>query len=360
MAYLQRLAARHIRNLQPFSLAPHPRFNIVYGRNASGKTSLLEAVHIAGYGRSFRGQLRHVIRHSEEALRLHADVARPEQPPMTLVVEHRQGRTSLSGNGAGLGRASELAHILPVLLINTDSHNVIAGGPQQRRRMLDWGVFHVEHRYATVLSRYQNALRQRNLCLQDGPRATVPAHIWDDELAAGAIQIDELRRRYLADWLPFIECYLGRLLVREDVQVIYAAGWDEGAALIDVLRRDGEADRRAGYTRNGPHRANLTITVADVPAEHCLSRGQQKLMVFALAFAQAAALHARRGEPCVMLIDDLAAELDQAHRELAMEALAALGGQAFVTVTEDSLLPPVARETGSMFHVEHGTAVEML
>ncbi len=361
MAYLQRLSGVNVRNLSPFAIDLGPEQNIIYGHNASGKTSLLEAVHILGVAKSFRArQLKHVIQHGQEALSVHARIHPHLRPPVTLAVEHKKSNTSLQANGVALTRASELAQLAPVLLVNTDSHHIIVGGPAQRRRMLDWGVFHVEHGYGSLLSRYQNTLKQRNFCLQNSLHGQVPPHIWNDELANAAVAIHEGRGRYFTQWSPWITRYLERLLGRRDIAVTYDRGWAAGADYLDVLQTAAKEDRQLGYTRYGPHRATLHIMVDGVPAEQCISRGQQKLMVFALAFAQAAVLNAARGDRCIVLIDDLAAELDTEHRRLALHTLAELGGQSLLTVTEPELLKTPGTPPARMFHVEHGNIIEVL
>jgi DNA replication and repair protein RecF len=361
MACLQRLSAVNVRNLNPVSLEFGPGQNIIFGRNASGKTSLLEAVHILGLAKSFRARhLRQVIQHGAPGMRIHAEIRPGQRPAVALAVEHKDAHTSLHANGVPLTRTSELAQVAPVLLINTDSHHIIVGGPVQRRRMLDWGVFHVEHPHAALLSRYQNTLRQRNLCLHNPRVSWVPAHIWNDELAAAAVAIDQARMRYYAAWSPWITHYVSGLMRRDDIAVAYERGWPVDTDYREVLIQSAAVDRQLGYTRHGPHRATLGITVDGLPAEQCISRGQQKLLVFALAFAQAAALNSARGDRSIVLIDDLAAELDAEHRGLTLHMLAELGGQSLLTVTEPEMLKTDGVPGPRMFHVEHGNVAEVL
>lgn len=361
MAFLQQLIVRYLRNLESASLTLDPRRNVLYGRNGSGKTSLLEAVYLLGAAKSFRAKhLRQAIQVGQPGLKVRGRIERAGQAPVNLAVEHTHGRTTLQADGEALARASELAHYLPVLLINTDSHNVVVGGPVQRRRILDWGVFHVEHAYASVLFRYQHALKQRNCALQTGPAGGGPEHIWNRELAEHAMAVDTARQRYFDLWQPWIRHYLEGFLPRQALSVRYDRGWPREEALVDTLERAREEDRRFGYTRYGPHRANIHLSLNGVPAEQGVSRGQQKLLVMALAFAQAAVLNEQRGDPCVMLIDDLAAELDAEHRELALRLLDELGGQSILAVTEPDLLRPAGRPAPKMFHVEHGVIQEVL
>jgi DNA replication and repair protein RecF len=221
-------------------------------------------------------------------------------------------------------------------------------------------VFHVEHPYAAALSRYQHALKQRNSALQRGPAGGVPEHIWNKELADNAVAVDAARARYFALWLPWVNHYLEGFLSQQAVSIRYDRGWPAEEEYLHTLERASAEDRQLGYTRYGPHRANIHIGVNGVPAEQCVSRGQQKLLVMALAFAQAAVLNAQRGDHCVVLIDDLAAELDAEHRQLAMHLLAELGGQSILAVTEPHLLEVPGLPKPKMFHVEHGTVQEVL
>lgn len=361
MAQLQRVAVRAVRNLAPASVDFDPRQNVIYGCNGSGKSSLLEAVYLLSAAKSFRtSHLRHLIRYGQSGFSVQAEVGRHRLPAIGLAVEHTGSRTILQANGNVLGRASELARYLPVVLVNTDSHNLVVGGPVQRRRMLDWGVFHVEHTYAATLIRYHHAIKQRNACLRNHSRRLFPDHIWNSELAETAAAIDAARARFFAAWLPWVQHYLSELLARHAVTLRYDRGWPADEAYHDTLQRCVEADRQYGYTRHGPHRANIVIHVAGNPAEQCVSRGQQKLLVLALAYAQAATLNEARGDPCVLLIDDLAAELDAEHRALSLQLLAQLRGQSILSVTEPRMFPAEDLAIGKRFHVEHGEVQEVL
>jgi DNA replication and repair protein RecF len=131
--------------------------------------------------------------------------------------------------------------------------------------------------------------------------------------------------------------------------------------LEDQLADCWEKDVDRGHTQIGPHRADLRVKRGTAPADEVLSRGQKKLVVCALKLSQVALLQAT-GQQCVLLVDDLASELDALARQRLIEVLAASGAQVFITSIESGAVVPHLESTGSsfkMFHVEHGTVVEV-
>lgn len=347
------LAIRSFRNLSRIEIEPSPRINLVFGDNAAGKTSLLEAIYYLGRGRSFRTQ-RHdrVVCNGETAFRLVARLARSGSAPCVLGMERGRGLHRLRYDGRNLSSTAELARILPLQLIHPNSHRLLEEGPKYRRQFLDWGVFHVEHHFFPAWQRFQRALQQRNMALRKPGQAVDTA--WDRELVTAAEIIDRARRAYLADLQACLPRYLQPLAGEVEVEIAYQCGWDADRGLAEALANSLEIDRRRGHTTQGPQRADVVFRIDGVPATERLSRGQQKLFVSALLLAQVGALTERIGEACLVLIDDLAAELDTAHREALVRVLGEMDTQAFVTVIDPEPFLPLLGEKDAMFHVEHG------
>ena len=213
------------------------------------------------------------------------------------------------------------------------------------------GLFHVEHDYLPAYAAFARALKQRNAALKTGEPAAVAA--WDEPFVQTAERLD--RRR-----AAFVECLLQHAVVVLDgwqpgfaVSGRYRRGWREGSELQAELARRLELDMRTGFTSVGPHRAEVELlTDSAAPAEKTLSRGQQKLLVIALNLALADRMIAERQRRPVVLIDDLAAELDSANQQKVVAALGARDVQAFIASIADptALCPPGA----PVFHVEHG------
>ena len=360
---LSRLSVTGVRNLQPVTLTPSPRINILHGDNGSGKTSLLEAIHLLGMARSFRSsRLNPVITHEQASCTVFGQVELGDDQSSALGVSRdRSGELRIRINGQGVRSAAELAEALPLQLINPDSFRLLEGAPKLRRQFLDWGVFHVEPRFLKAWQRLQQALRQRNSWLRHGTLDTASQAAWSRELSAASDEIDGYRRAYIQTLKPVFEQTLASLLALDGFQLSYYRGWDKDRSLADVLEGSIDRDRAMGYTQAGPQRADLRLRVANHNAAETLSRGQQKLVVCALRIAQGHLVsEAKRGQ-CIYLVDDLPSELDDQHRLALCRLLEQLNCQVFITCVDSNVLQEGWRDDTpvSMFHVEHGAIAQV-
>ncbi len=354
-----RLEIANVRNLQSVSLLPHPRLNLLTGANGSGKTSVLEALHLLGLGRSFRsGRARRLVNDAESACTVFAVFADGGQAGIR---RGANGETDLKVDNSSQVTLAQLVHRLPLCLLDPESMDLLDAGSKPRRAQLDWGVFHVEHRFYPVWLRYQRALKQRNSLLRSGNIGRLESAVWHRELAESAYQLHSFREAYLASWQPVWVELMQAFLPDQDLSLDYMPGWDLSLPLETQLADSWEKDVERGHTQIGPHRADLRVKRGTAPADEVLSRGQKKLVVCALKLSQVALLQAT-GRECVLLVDDLASELDAIARQRMIDYLAASGAQVFITSIEQEAVMPALEGTGSsfkMFHVEHGNVVEV-
>jgi len=359
---LLRLDITDFRNLGSVKIETMPSgFNLIYGANGSGKTSLLEAVYYLGRGRSFRSSnVKCIINHSlsAEKLSIFAQVQTQGQQIIPIGMERqRDGSIRIRISGQENGSFAELLELTPSLLINSSCFNLLDGGPIFRRKYLDWGAFYLTQDFLPAWKMVERALKQRNAALREKKKKK-ELEVWTIELVNRAIRLDELRRDFIRQLVPFLRSGLSELIEIPGLELTYYPGWNESLSYQEAMTQWGDKDLYAGYTQLGPHRADFRISINKMPVKDILSRGQQKLFICAMMVAQGTMLKECVNRKPIYLIDDLPAELDSHSRSRLMELLARQNAQVFVTTVEREALLDFCRGPLKMFHVEHGSVRE--
>lgn len=353
------IEVRHLRILESVDVEFSPQVNLLVGSNGSGKSSLLEAIHIIGSGRSFRShRLRDVVTHGKSRLHIVGRTVGSDGDVETTGIEHSSDGVRIRRGGIDIRTASELAAFLPTVAVTPDSHRLVTDGADMRRRIIDRLLFHVEPMYLDHYQRYRRALRQRNAAIRGGA-ADGELGGWDAELAASGEQLTAHRVRYLDRALPSMKEVVAKL-VGKPVDIRFYRGWESDRSLGDACESLLTSDRLRGYTQAGPHRADLRFAIDSRPLQHSLSRGETKLFVTAVAVAQVRDLAAVLGYPPVVLVDDLASELDSKSRRLCLAELNAVGAQLFMTAVPEYGLDRGDVRAARLFHVEHGSIHEVV
>lgn len=358
--HFTRIAGENFRLFPIFDLTPAPGVNLLLGANAAGKTTLLEAVYALGRGKSFRGAPPEQAGAGGAHWRLQGRLALPERPDLAIGLGWTPAGAELRLDQADAS-LQDLVSRVAVQVLEPDSHRLLQEGPVYRRRYLDWGVFHVEHRFFPAWRRYQRALKQRNSALRAGAtRAEVEA--WNAELVSSGSEVHEYREAHLQHLRGHFGTAVRALLGDMEWSLDLSRGWTAGKTLEAALAEHFEQDRRQGKTVAGPHRAELKLKLGAHSAKRQVSRGQQKLLIAALLLAQAARVRERAGLAPVLLVDDFPAELGEPFQRALIAALLAYPGQCFVTSIEPTpalaAVAENARENTSknaVFHVEHGS-----
>ncbi len=259
-------------------------------------------------------------------------------------------------DGEHIRSLAKLAELLPVQLLNADSFDLIEGGPALRRQFLDWGVFHVEHRFLEHWQALKKCIKHRNSLLRHGKIQQSSLAAWDRELADHGANVDACRKQYLTDYQAIFQPIVARICGIEEVSLEYRRGWPEEQTLLAALTESHAKDLQQGFSGLGPHRADLNIRIGGKAAAEVLSRGQEKILVCALRLAQAQMLKSSGGRGCLFLIDDLPSELDADHRQRLCRELEVLQAQCFITCIEPGELADIwsPEVELKMFHVEHG------
>ena len=356
---LTHLSLQNVRNLAESNLQPDPRFNIIEGANASGKTSLLEAIYLISQVKSFRThRINHIIRHKQAMMRVVAKYQDHTQSTHVIGLERNRSTTKIHLNKQALSQSSQLAALVPIQVITPESHRLLEDGPKFRRQFIDWGVFHVKHSFLQTWKDYHRILRQRNAALRQSQLENQVRN-WDKPLIDVCEQFHSDRSKYLQALSPIIESYT-KQLTGEDITIDYQPGWQKEINFEQALENSYEQDCQFKHTRVGPHRADLSLKVHSIPVQVGFSRGQQKLLVCALRLAQIQYLEHLSQQSCIILVDDLPAELDKSHRRKLIALLDETDAQVFITTTDAQLLELDSKASQKVFHVEHGELKEVV
>jgi DNA replication and repair protein RecF len=348
-----------------------PRINLIGGRNAQGKTNLLEAVATLLLTRSPRAAAAAdvVAWGADEAL-LQGAVNRPavahdlalrlRRDPVTGHV----GRTvTVDGNARA---ARDVLGLCPVVLFWPEDLQLVKAGPDARRRLLDVVASQLDARTATDLVRYRRVVEQRNALLR-ALRAgvAVPAQLagFDADLAATGARVQVARAALVDALAPHAAAALARISGGgERLRLRYApdGGMAPGdsveateAALLATLARRRDEELARGITLAGPHRDDLELELDGRPARTAASQGQQRSIVLAVKLAEVQHIAERTGVMPVLLLDDVLSELDPARRRDLVDGLADAGLQVLITSSE-AVVGPLPQST-CRFEVTRGS-----
>lgn len=334
-----RLDIVNVRNLTSVKIAPSPQVNLLTGVNGSGKTSVLEAIYLLSFGRSFRSHKHKTyIQHEHNECVIYAQLASESESVIPVGLKRQKdGRIDVRIQGQAVQSVVELAERLPVQLINPDAFRLLEGSPKERRQFIDWGAFHFHSNFINVWRSWQKALKQRNSLLRRGKMSEDVLAAFDHELIRLAEQLNAYRNDYVERLTPIFEQVLAELSDLIQVKLVFFQGWDSHKTLSEAYTACRQRDIEVGYSQTGPQRADLRVKTETGDALDTLSRGQQKLVVSALKIAQGKLL-IEMGKPLVFLVDDLPAELDSQHRQKLCQLLEALQSQIFITSVESDMM----------------------
>lgn len=354
---LAKLEISHLRNIERAALNVAPGLNVLFGENGSGKTSVLESVYLLGRARSFRtAHSAQLIQFKQPEARVWGVIRGDCEPPVPVGLRLGRCQLELHLDGRIIRSRAELARVFPVQMIQPSSISLLEGAPRWRRQFMDWGTFHVEPTYLDQWRRFAKALNQRNALLKGG--RSVDLEPWNREVAQYGTIVAEARDRYLALLAPCLSETCKVFFPGHSVGLVYSRGWKSDRELLGLLRASSPEDCRNGFSRWGPQRGDFSVEIDGTPARLYLSRGQTKLLVYALLLAQAALVDAATRSVCV-LIDDLGSELDRGNRRRLLDLLLRRRIQCFVTALHREDIGCALDGDARLFHVEQGRVAEI-
>ncbi|MGB1556847.1 MAG: DNA replication/repair protein RecF [Oceanococcaceae bacterium] len=348
--HLHQLEVRDFRCFEQVQLEFVPGINLLRGDNGSGKTSLIEALHLLLQKRSFRTRrLSQTIRLGQDealaVLKLEAD-GRAQR----LATRIRRDQIASVWNEDNNPPRAQLLRTFPSVLLEPSQVHDIVESAEARRRWLDRGVFHVEHRFVEHWQHFQRALQQRNAAIS---RRQSDLDLWTAALLQKVDLIDGIRRSAFSQLEGAVLQVIQDLnwTVLNDLRLEYRPGWDEHMGLEAQLRGQADAERRMGFTLSGPHRADVRLRVPKGAVKDWLSRGAQKLLSTALYLGLLSLLR-QHDKPGLLLWDDWQAEFSADTQARVLEYLKETQSQVVLS-TPGTDWPSSAPAPAQVFHVKH-------
>lgn len=351
---------QNLRNISLATVSPSNTLNVISGENGSGKSSFLEGLNLLATGRSFRTvDLQSLIKFDAPEFVVRGVVQHSSYSTSKIGIRlNRQKEKLIRVNGETVRASSELARQLPLKFMSPLEAELIEGSPGVRRKYLDWLMFHVKPSYLSELKQFKVALSNRNATLKNGDRKQEP--YWRERVIHYSHTLSAATQDTMNHFMEYLNQEV-RLLKSYKININYYRGWRNDAEISDLLAESLERDFRTTSTRIGFQRSDLKIRANDRPASGVMSRGQMKICALALQLAQIKYLREHCNIKCVVLIDDIVAELDEKNLCAVVEGFVNSDSQLFITSANEKLAELFKTKFGNslkLFHVEHGTMRE--
>lgn len=360
---IKELRFENYRNLENNRIIPDANVNVIYGENAQGKTNLLEAIWLFCGGHSFRGAKENeMIAFEKKFFRLGIDFESGGRV-QNADIAFGQNRKQIWINGVERGSSSYLTEVFSAVVFSPEHLNLIKRGPNIRRRFIDAAICQHRIRYATMLSKYQQIINQRNALLKDIRKHSElkdTLAIWDDSLTVVGAQIMKERYEYLKKLRePARQYHSGISAEKEtlDIDYLSTSKTDENddigtltEKLREAYRNSQKEDFYNGYTAVGPHRDDLDFKINGISVRRFGSQGQQRSAVLSMKLSEAELLYEKNEERPVILLDDVLSELDNSRQDFLLNKVRDY--QVFVTCCEESNKEQL--RNGKVFYIKDG------
>ncbi len=369
---LRKLSILNYKNIREAQLELSPKMNCFIGPNGAGKTNVLDAIYYLSFCRSASNPIDSQVIHHDEAFAMiegsYVPDGSDDVSEIVSVGMKRGQKKHFKRNKKEYKRLSEHIGMIPLVVVSPSDTLLIEGGSEERRRLMDMVIAQYDRSYMEHLTRYSNALQQRNTLLKavgeaalSSPQSFDPAlmQIWEEQMAEEGEQLYRRRKSFVEELTPvFQEYYQAIAQHREQVGLNYVSHCQRGP-LLEVIQRDRMKDLAVGYSLHGVHRDDLEFTLGDRPMKREGSQGQNKTYVIALKLAQFDFLKRTASQTVpLLLLDDIFDKLDASRVEQIVRLVSGDSfGQIFITDTNRDHLDQILRTTAldyRIFHVKAG------
>ena len=345
--YIEKLQLKNFRNYKTLAVDFDKRVNLITGKNAQGKTNLIESLYLSSIGRSFRtSKDAEMIRFEEENAYICVTAEKELVSTKVEIVLNSASKKAVKKDGTNVKSISKLLDNIIIVIFSPEDLKIVKEEPEKRRRFIDRELSQIKPSYFDLISKYKKALTDRNRYLKNEYPEESMLDMWDEMLAGYGSEIMAMRKEFLED-LSGISSDIHKKITneKENLELIYEPnveikeGKEEQAAEIkDTLKKTRERDIKIRSTSKGPHKDDFSFTIEDKNVRKYGSQGQQRTAALSLKLAELELIKRETGEKAILLLDDVMSELDEERREYLIRAFSE--NQIFITCTDidDSLM----------------------
>lgn len=325
------------RNYSNINLKFSPHTNIILGRNAQGKTNLLEAIFTCAIGKSMRATKDNdIIKWNESDAKIELEVEKRFGKTKIEIYFFRSSKKAIKINGLPIKRIGELLGELRCVFFSPDELKLIKESPEDRRRFIDIGISQTSRTYFYLLGKYEKIISSRNKVLKDYKDKKINSledlkrmiSVYNQQLSECAAKITIFRNNFVVSLAPYTQkshAYLTNNA--ENLRIEYDGSFKFENKLIeesrfeelkekfiDLYEKHFEKDLSLGYTIIGPHRDDIKIKINDIDVRSFCSQGQQRTAALSLKLAELEIIKNQTGEMPILILDDVLSELDISRR----------------------------------------------
>lgn len=360
---IKNITLENYRNIETLSV-DFDDINIIWGKNAQGKTNLIEAVYLFTGAKSFRGAKdSQLIKFGKECSKLSIEFEGNDRAQSAQIQINNKRTATL--NGVKKRSTAQLGEEIKAVVFSPVHLSMVKDGPSERRKFVDGALCQLKSNYRKLLQDYNRALVQRNSLLKDltkNPELDGMLYIWNKNLARTGAKIIYQRLKYIDAVKPYVkEIYSGISNGSEEIDLIYIGADDFIADIDDIEKKllksfdeNKTIDIINKTTTKGPHRDDIEILINKNSARAYGSQGQQRSCVLALKLAEASLLKEMTGIEPIALLDDVMSELDEKRQDYILNHIK--NWQVFITCCDKETI--LRLKNGKTFHIEGGKLAE--
>ncbi len=358
--YVKSLNLKNFRNYENQTIDFCDTTNIICGHNANGKTNILEAVYLFGYGKSHRCKSDgEMIRFGEEAAKITIDFENGSREFKAVMCLTDDGKKTITVNNVPIKKLSRLMSYFHAVLFSPEDLSLVKGAPSSRRRFIDASLCRIYPSYFAALSEYKKAATEKNMLLRSlkkkGKTEDSYLSLWNERISEPCEKIMTARREFLKEISGFA-AKIQKDISGEELSMAYEPSIKSRTAkeIYDFLEENQKREIESGSMCWGVQRDDISLKIGNLDARLFASQGQQRTTALSMRIAEADFVFEKTGEYPVLLLDDIFSELDVTRRMYLWQRI--FDKQVIITCTDTDIFENLNR--AKLFNVENNTVTE--